>query len=83
MSKWTKSRRDPSRSYTDEEKLERKKRMLSRLQEFVEAGIEAEPEFVAAAKEADPDISKEKLKELITLFRDAVYERQKRDRQSR
>lgn len=82
MSKWTKTRRDPGRDYTDEEKRERKRRMLARLHEFVEAGIEAEPEFVAAAKEADPEISKEKLKELITLFRDAVSERQKRDRQS-
>ena len=83
MNKWNRTRRDPERSYTDEEKRERKRRMLARLHEFVEAGIEAESEFVAAAKEVDPDISKEKLKELITLFRDAVYERQKRDRQSR
>jgi hypothetical protein len=82
MTKWIKTRRDPSVSYTDEEKLSRKKRMLARLQEFVEVGIEAESEFVAAAKEADPDISKEKLKELIMQFRDAVYARQ-RDRQSR
>ncbi len=83
MSKWTRTRRDPARSYTDEEKRERKRRMLERLHEFVGAGIEAEPEFVEVAKEADPDISKEKLKELITLFRAAVYERQQRDRQSR
>jgi hypothetical protein len=54
--------------------------MLARLHEFVEAGIEAESDFVEAAKEADPGISKEKLKELITLFRAAVYERQQRDR---
>jgi hypothetical protein len=83
MSKWTKTRRDPGRSYTDEEKRERKQRMLARLHEFIDAGIEAEPEFVQAAKEADPDISKEKLQELIKLFRAAVYERQQRDRQSR
>lgn len=83
MSKWTRTRRDPGRSYTDEEKHERKRRMLARLQDFVEAGIEAEPEFVQAAKEADPEISKEKLKELITQFRAAVYDRQQRDRQSR
>jgi hypothetical protein len=82
MTKWTRTRRDPARSYSDEEKLQRKQRMLARLREFVEAGIEAEPDFVEAAKEADPEISKEKLKELITLFRDAVYERQRRDRQS-
>lgn len=83
MSKWMKTRRDPSRTYTDEEKRERKQQMLARLHEFVEAGIEAESDFVAAAKEADPEISKEKLQELIKLFRDAVYERQQRDRQSR
>jgi hypothetical protein len=82
MSKWTRTRRDPGRSYTDEEKRDRKRRMLARLHEFVEAGIEAEPEFVRAAKEADPGISTEKLKELIMRFRDAVSERQQRDRQS-
>jgi hypothetical protein len=82
MTKWTRTRRDPGRSYSDEEKRQRKQRMLARLHEFVEAGIEAEADFVEAAKEADPEISKEKLKELITLFRDAVYERQQRDRQS-
>jgi hypothetical protein len=82
MSKWTKTRRDPGRSYIDEEKRERKRKMLARLEEFVEAGIEAEPEFVAVAKEADPDLSTEKLKELIMRFRAAVYEKQQRDRQS-
>ena len=83
MTKWTKTRRDPGRTYTDEEKRERKKRMLAQLNEFVEAGIEAEPDFVRAAKEVDPEISNDKLKELITLFRAAVYEKQQRDRQSR
>jgi hypothetical protein len=53
--------------------------MLARLHEFVEAGIEAEPEFVKAVKEADPEISNEELKKLIRLFRDAVYDRQQRD----
>lgn len=57
--------------------------MLAQLHEFIEAGIEAEPEFVRAAKEADPDISKEKLQEMVKRFRAAVYERQQRDRQSR
>lgn len=83
MSKWTKTRRDPGRNYTDEEKRERKRSMLARLHEFIETGIEAEPDFVEAAKEAEPDISKEKLQEMIKQFRDAVYERQQRDRQSR
>lgn len=57
--------------------------MLARLHEFVESGIEAEPDFVEAAKAEDPEISKEKLQELIRRFRAAVYERQQRDRQSR
>jgi hypothetical protein len=81
MTKWTRTRRDPGREYTDEEKLRRKQQMLSRIYDFVEGGLEAEPDFVKAAKEADPDISKEKLNELIMLFRAAVYERQ-RDRRS-
>jgi hypothetical protein len=83
MSKWTRTRRDPGRSYLDEEKRERKQKMLEQLHEFVEAGIEAEPDFVEAAKEAEPDISKEKLQELIKRFRAAVYERQQRDLRSR
>jgi hypothetical protein len=83
MTKWTRTRRDPGRDYTDDEKRERKRQMLARLQEFVEAGIEAEPEFAKAAKEANPEISSEELKKLIMLFRGAVYERQQHDRQSR
>jgi hypothetical protein len=81
MTKWTKTRRDPGREYTDEERLRRKRQMLARIYDFVEGGLEAEPEFVKAAKEADPEISKGKLKELIRLFRAAVYARQ-RDPQS-
>jgi hypothetical protein len=81
MTKWTRTRRGPGREYTDEEKRQRKQQMLTRIYDFVEGGIEAEPDFVKAAKEADPGISKEKLKELIMLFRAAVYARQ-RDRQS-
>jgi hypothetical protein len=83
MTKWERTRRDPGRNYLDENKLERRKRMLARLFELVESGIEAEPEVVAAAKEADPEITLEKLREVITRFRDAVYERQQRDQQRR
>jgi hypothetical protein len=61
MSKWTKTGRDPGRTYLDEEKLQRKKRMLSRIFELVKVGLEAEPEVVVAAKEADPGITPEKL----------------------
>jgi type II secretory pathway component PulM len=76
MTKWTKTRRDPGRTYLDEERLQRTRRMLARVHELVESGIEAEPEVVQAAKAANPEITEEQLKEVITLFRDAVYSRQ-------
>src|ERR1019366_4334444 len=43
MTKWTKTRRDPGRTYLDEETLQRNRRMLERVRELVECGIEAEP----------------------------------------
>ncbi len=76
MTKWTKPRRDPGPNYLDEEKLERTRRMLARVSELVECGIEAEPEVVEAAKAANPQITNEQLKEVVMLFRDAVYSRQ-------
>jgi hypothetical protein len=76
MTKWTKTRRDPSRTYLDEERLQRHRRMLARVHELVKSGIEAEPEVVEAAKAANPEITEEQLKEVIMLFRDAVYSRQ-------
>ena len=76
MTKWTKTRRDPGRTYLDEERLQRTRRMLARIHELVESGIEAEPEVVEAAKAANPEITEEQLKEVIMLFRDAVSSRQ-------
>lgn len=76
MTKWTKTRRDPARTYLDEERLQRSRRMLARVRELVECGIEAEPEVVKAAKAANPEITEEQLREVIMLFRDAVYSRQ-------
>jgi hypothetical protein len=76
MTKWTKTRRDPGRNYLDEERVERNRRMLARIRELVESGIEAEPEVVKAAKAANPEITQEELREVIMLFRDAVYSRQ-------
>jgi len=76
MTKWTRTRRDPGREYLDEEKLERRRRMLARIRELVDCGIGAEPEVVQAAKAANPEITEEELQEIITLFRDAVYSRQ-------
>jgi hypothetical protein len=57
--------------------------MLARILELVESGIEAEPEVVIAAKEAAPEITPEKLQEVIRRFRDAVYDRQQRDQRRR
>ena len=73
MTRWTKTRRDPGREYLDEEKLERRRRMLARIRELVDCGLEAEPEVVEAARAANPGVTEEELKEVISLFRDAVY----------
>jgi hypothetical protein len=54
--------------------------MLARIFDLVDISLEAEPEVVIAAKEAEPGITPEKLKEVIMRFREAVYERQQRDR---
>jgi hypothetical protein len=77
MSKWTRTRRDPGRTYLDEERIQRTRRLLKRIYELVESGIGAEPEVVKAAKAANPEITEEELEEVITLFRDAVYSRQR------
>ena len=76
MTKWIRTRRDPGRTYLDGETLQRNRRMLARVRELVECGIEAEPEVVEAAKAANPKITEDQLKEVIMLFRDAVYARQ-------
>jgi hypothetical protein len=70
MTKWTRTRRDPGRTYLDEETLQRNRRMLARVRELVECGIEAEPEVVNAAKVANPEITEEQLKEVVMLFRE-------------
>ncbi len=76
MTKWTKTRRDPGRTYLDEEVLDRRRKMLAKIYELVDCGIEAEPQVVEAAKKANPKISREELREVIMLFRDAVSWRQ-------
>jgi len=80
MSKWTRPRREPGRSYTDED-TERSERLIARVRKFLEEGVpEDEPEFVVAVKAAKPKITASELKEVIRQFRAAVYERQQRDR---
>jgi ABC-type hemin transport system substrate-binding protein len=78
MSKWTKTRRDPGRIYTDEN-TERTERMIGRIRKFMEEGVpQDEPEFVVAVKDANPKITASELKEVITQFRAVVSERQQR-----
>ena len=79
MSKWTRTRRDPGRTYTDET-TERTERMIARVRRFMKEGMpEDEPEFVAAVKAANPKIAPSELKDVIKQFRDVVSERQRRD----
>jgi hypothetical protein len=81
MSKWTKTRRDPGRTYLDEDKVERKKRMLEKARELLDYGTEED--IKAAAKAANPDITEQELKEALKRFRDAVSERKRRDQSRR
>jgi hypothetical protein len=79
MSKWIRTRRNPGRSYRDED-TERTERLIARVRKFLEEGVpEDEPEFVVAVKAAKPKITASELKEVIRQFRAAVYERQQRD----
>lgn len=78
MSKWTRTRRDPSRTYSDED-TERTERMIARVRGFLAEGVaEDEPEFIAAVKGAKPKITPSELKDVITQFRAVVSERQQR-----
>ena len=79
MTRWTRTRRDPGRSYADEA-TERTERMIARVRKFLEEGVaEDEPEFVVAVKEAKPKITASELKDVIRQFRAVVSERQQRD----
>ena len=78
MSKWTRTRRDPGRSYSDED-TERTERMIARVRRFLAEGIaEDEPEFVVAVKAAKPKITASELKDVIMQFCAVVSERQQR-----
>jgi len=79
MSKWTRTRRDPGRTYQDEDEVKQLRRDVARVRELVEIGLEAEPEYVEVINRLEPGMTKERRKELIMQFRDAVYERQQRD----
>jgi hypothetical protein len=78
MSKWTKTRRDPGRTYADKT-TERTERMIARVRKFLEEGVpEDEPEFIVAVKEAKPKITASELRDVIKQFRAVVSERQQR-----
>ena len=76
MAKSTRTRRDPGRSYKDENKERVQKEARIALKRFLDEGMDAEPRYVAAVKVWLPDITKEELAEKVMRFRAAVRERQ-------
>jgi len=86
MSKWTKSRRDPGRTYQDEDEARLLREDMKRISELVaEAAAgndEAEPEYVRIINRLEPGMTKERRKELIRQFRDAVADHQRQRGQS-
>jgi hypothetical protein len=74
MTKWTKTRRDPGRTYCDPEEAAQLRRDVQRVQELVRQGLDAEPEYVALINKLDPKMTANRRKELIKQFRDAVYD---------
>jgi len=75
MTKWTRTRRDPGRIY-DNEAVRELRKDVSRVRELVEIGLEAESDYVDLINKLEPGMTKDRRKELIKQFRDAVYERQ-------
>lgn len=76
MTKWTRTRRDPERTYCDPEEAKKLRRDVQRVKELVEKGLDAEPEYVQLINELNPHMSREERKRLIKQFRDAVYDQQ-------
>ena len=76
MTKWTKTRCDPGRTYCDPEEVAKLRRDVQRVQELVKQGLDAEPKYVELINKLDPKMKPERRKELIKQFRDAVYDRQ-------
>jgi hypothetical protein len=76
MTKWTKTRRDPGRTYCDPDEAAKLRRDVQRVQELVKKGLDAEPEYVELINKLDPKMTAERRKELIRQFRDAVYDQQ-------
>jgi uncharacterized tellurite resistance protein B-like protein len=80
MSKWTKSRRDPGRTYQHEQEAKQLRDDLKRVKELIaeaaEGNDEAESTYVAIINRLEPSMGKERRKELIRQFRDAVADHQ-------
>ncbi len=76
MSKWTRTRRDPERTYCDPEEAKKLRRDVQRVKELVERGLDAEPEYVEFINKLRPGMSPKERKDLIRQFRDAVYDQQ-------
>ena len=81
MSKWTKSRRDPGRTYQDEQEAKQLRDDLKRVKELVaeaaEGNEEAESTYVGIINRLEPTMGKERRKDLIRRFRDAVGDHQR------
>jgi hypothetical protein len=74
MSKWTRTRRDPERTYSDPEEAKKLRRDVQRVRELVAKGLEAETEYVELINQLNPGMTNEQRKRLIKQFRDAVYD---------
>ncbi|HUA16127.1 MAG TPA: hypothetical protein VMG31_12585 [Verrucomicrobiae bacterium] len=81
MSKWTKTRRDPGRTYQDPEEAQRLRDDMKRIAELVaeaaEGNEEAESTYIAIINRLEPSMGKEKRMERIRQFRDAVADLQR------
>ncbi len=81
MTKWTKTRRDPGRTYQNEEEAKLLREAMKRIPELVaEAAVgneEAESTYVEIINKLEPTMEKERRKELIKQFRDAVADHQR------
>jgi ferritin-like metal-binding protein YciE len=67
-----------SAGYIDANKLRVAKEVRTRTKELLEAGHEAEPQFVEAVKSWNPTLTNEELKARIRQFHDSVSEMQQR-----
>jgi hypothetical protein len=76
MGKWTRTRRDPERTYCDPEEAKKLRRDVQRVKELVAKGLDAEPEYVEFINQLNPRMNPKERKKLIMQFRDAVYDQQ-------